>query len=470
MRTVSAGTLPAGPRAPRVAQAVSWGLRYPRFTAAGHAKYGSTFTVRPGTMGEIVLTTDRDAIKHLLTGDPLKRRHANDVIRPLIEEPSLMLLAPAEHLERRKLLLPPFHGERVRAYADLMRDLMEQEVATWRPGDTVAMIPAALNVTIEVILQAVLGVADAGTRERLRQLIDDLLLFPLGPVRRRLGSRSVRPIRTPRLLREASAFASSLPTPAVMTYFPEFKTRAWWNVSIRPWWRLLDRLHALLDEHITATRNDPRLAEREDILAMLVQARDEDGNGLSDAALREDLITLIGAGHETTAAAIGWGAVLLAHDDTVRGRVAQAARDGDDSYLVATVKEILRLRSPIPVGAVRVLNEPLTIAGHDLPAGTTILVDAWGLHHDPELYPDPERFAPERFLDRNPEPYTWLPFGGGAHRCLGSALAELEIKTALSTILRTVDLRPAERELAPIARRGITMVPQGGGRVTIGAV
>jgi cytochrome P450 len=465
---LASATLPAGPRTPRLAQAVLWGLRYPAFTRAGHERYGSTFTIRPGTMPPIVLTTDRDAIKQLLTGDPLKRRHANDVIRPLIEEPSLMLLAPAEHLERRKLLLPPFHGERVRGYADLMRELMEREVGTWRPGDTVAVMPAALNVTIEVILQAVLGVADAGLRERLRQLIDDLLLYPLGPIRRRLGTRHARPIRTPRIMREASAFAAALPTPAVMTYFPEFKTQAWWNVSTKPWWRLLARLHALLDEHIAATRSDPRLADREDILAMLVQARDEDGNGLSDEALREDLITLIGAGHETTAAAIGWGAVLLAHNDDVQARVAAAARDDDDAYLSATVKEVLRLRTPIPVGSVRVLDEPLTIDGHALPAGTTILVDAWGLHHDPALYPDPERFSPERFLDGQPEPYAFLPFGGGAHRCLGSALAELEINVALTTMLRSVRLLPAERALAPIARRGITMVPQGGGRVTIG--
>jgi cytochrome P450 len=147
--------------------------------------------------------------------------------------------------------------------------------------------------------------------------------------------------------------------------------------------------------------------------------------------------------------------------------VAAAARGDDDAYLGATVKEVLRLRSPIPVGAGRVLEEPLEIGDAVVPAGTVILIDAWAIHHDPAIYPDPEAFRPDRFLDGTPESYAFLPFGGGAHRCLGAALAELEIKTALRTMLRSVALRPAERELAPIARRGITMVPHGGGRVTV---
>jgi cytochrome P450 len=209
------------------------------------------------------------------------------------------------------------------------------------------------------------------------------------------------------------------------------------------------------------------LAEREDILAMLVQARDEDGHAMSDEGLRDDLVALIGAGHETTAAAIAWGAALLAHDPTVRERATVAARDGDDAYLGALVKEVLRLRPPIPVAAGRVLDEPFAIGPHTIPAGTLILIDAWGVHHDPEVYPDPERFQPERFVDDAPEPYTWLPFGGGAHRCIGAALAELEIKVALSTILRRASIGPADAELAPPARRGVTIVPHAGGRVEV---
>jgi cytochrome P450 len=452
---------------PRLAQAISWGLRYPEFTRAGHERFGQTFTIRPGTMPPIVLTSDRDVIRQMLTGDPLVRHHGNDAVRPLLGDASVMLLEPAQHLARRKLLLPPFHGERVRAYAGLMRELMEREVDGWQPGQTVAVMPVALNVTIEVILQAVLGIADASTREALRRLIDVLLLYPLAPVRRRFSRQRSRPIAAPLPVRKAAAFAGALPTPAVATYFPQLKERAWWNPSTRLWWTYHDRFHALLDEHIAATRSDPGLADRDDVLAMLVQARDEHGEGLSDEALREDLITLITAGHETTAAAVAWAAVLLAHHPDVQERTAAAAREDDDAYLGAVVKEVLRLRSPIPVGAGRVLEEPIAAGAGDIPAGTVVLIDAWALHHDPELYPDPEAFRPERFVDGQPESYAFLPFGGGAHRCLGSALAELEIKVALRTMLRSVVLRPAERVLAPIARRGITMVPHGGGRVTV---
>src|SRR3954470_2140734 len=202
---MSASTaLPPGPRTPRLAQAISWGLRYPRFTTRNHERYGATFTIRPGTMPPLVLTSDRAAVKQLLTGDPLVRHHGNDAVRPLLGDASVMLLEPAAHLARRKLLLPPFHGERVRAYAGLMEQLMESEVARWEPGQVVAIMPVALEVTIEVILQAVLGVADPRVRAELRELIDDILLYPLGPARRRFARERVGPIGAPRALREVS--------------------------------------------------------------------------------------------------------------------------------------------------------------------------------------------------------------------------------------------------------------------------
>lgn len=391
-------------------------------------------------------------------------------MRPLLGDRSVFLLDPARHLQRRRLLLPPFHGERVHGYARLMQRLMDREVDSWRPGDTVAVLPTAQNVTIEVILQAVLGVADEGTRRRFRRLIDDILFYPAGALRLRLplGKQLASHRTLPQRVRELAAFAASLPTPAVMTYFPETKERAWWNVGAWRWWRHRDRLIALLDEHIAATRADPRLDEREDILAMLVQARDEDGHGLADDDPREDLVGLIGAGHETTAAAIAWGAVLLAHAPAVRERAETAAREDDERYLGGLVKEVLRIRPPIPVAAGRVLEEPLRIGHHRVPARTMVLIDGWKIHHDPAIYPDPERFDPERFMGEPPEPYTWLPFGGGAHRCLGSALAELEIRVALTTLLRRVRIAPADAELTPPARRGITLVPHGGGRVRVG--
>jgi cytochrome P450 len=403
----------------------------------------------------------------VFTGDPLDRHHGNDVLRPLIGDRSILLLEPSEHLARRKLLLPPFHGERVRGYAELMQRLMDREVERWRPGDTVALLPVAQNVTIEVILQAVLGVHDAETRKRFRRLIDNLLYYPLGALRLQMGKRIATRVAAPGRVRAAGAFASSLLSPAVSTYFPELKTRSRFNFATWGWWRQRDKLVTLLDEHIAATREDPRLGERDDVLAMLVQARDEDGNGLSNADLRDDLISLIGAGHETTAAAIAWGGVLLAHHDEVRERATTAARERDDDYLSALVKEVLRIRTPLPAAAGRALAHPLPTAAGTIPAGTVVLIDSWAIHHDPQTYPEPERFLPDRFLGESPGRYSWLPFGGGAHRCIGAGMAELEIKIALGTILRKVDIEPADRELAPVARRGVTFVPHGGGRIRI---
>src|SRR3954469_23543052 len=194
---MSAAALPPGPRLPRAVQAVLWGLRYPEFTRAGRRRFGPTFTVRPGTMPPTVLTSDRDAIRRLHTGDPLTKRHGNDVVRPLIGDRSLMLLEPAEHLQRRKLLLPPFHGERVRGYAELLERLIGEELDTWREGEVKAVLPIAQNLTMDVILQAVLGVADPAMRTRMRELVEDVLGYPFGPLNRRLARRPVRASRLP---------------------------------------------------------------------------------------------------------------------------------------------------------------------------------------------------------------------------------------------------------------------------------
>jgi cytochrome P450 len=225
----------------------------------------------------------------------------------------------------------------------------------------------------------------------------------------------------------------------------------------------------LLDQHVASVRSDPLMAQRTDILATLASARDEDGEALDPADLRDDLLALIGAGHETTAAAIAWGAVFLAHSPDVQQWAAERVGEGDDAALDALVKEVLRIRPPLPIAAGRVLDEPFTVGDHVVPPGTTIMVDAWGIHHDPDLYPEPERFRPERFLEREPEAYGWISFGGGAHRCIGSALAMLEIKIALSEIIRRVSLKPCERTPAPATRRAVTLVPYGGGRVRVSA-
>jgi cytochrome P450 len=196
---------------------------------------------------------------------------------------------------------------------------------------------------------------------------------------------------------------------------------------------------------------------------MMVSARDEHGTGLSDEQLRDELITLITAGHETTATAIAWGVELLMHNPAVM----QKAREGDDAYLEAMVKEILRVRSPIPVGGARFVLEPFAIGGWTIPANVAVVVDAHGVHHDPVTYRQPHEFRPERFLDQPPDSYSFLPFGGGAHRCLGASLALLEIKLVLRELLARLELAPTSPALARAVPRGPALAPRGGARIRV---
>jgi len=280
-----------------------------------------------------------------------------------------------------------------------------------------------------VILQAVLGVADVAMRRRLRKILD--------------------------------ALDSPLNTFAL--FVPQLTRRSRWNIISRRPWRLIDELDALLFEHIAATRADALLSAREDILAMMVCARDEDGAGLSDEQLRDELITLIAAGHETTATAISWGVELLVHNPAVMTR----ARECDDAYLEALMKEILRIRSPIPISSARHVLEPFAIGEWTIPPSVAILVNAYGVHHDAETYPQPHVFRPERFLEEPPDGYSFLPFGGGAHRCLGASLALLEMKIVLREILARVDLAPVATAVPRPVPSGIILAPRGGARVRV---
>jgi cytochrome P450 len=421
-------SLPPGPRLPRALQAMLWTWRYAAFSDGCHARYGDTFTVRLGGLPVSLVTKDREAIRRLFTGEPLVKRHANDILRPIVGEHSVLVLEPAEHLARRKMLLPPFHGKRVQSYALLVERLARAELDRLKPGDVVAVQPIAQALTLDVILQAVLGVSDARLRGQLRRIFDAMIT----------------------------------PVSNVALLVPRLSRRSRWNVPSAFYWRLKDQLDALLFEHIAQTRTDELLAEREDILAMLVLACDENGVGLTDEQLRDELITLITAGHETTATAIAWGVELLVHNPDVLAR----ACEGEDAYLDALVKEVLRIHSPVPIGGGREVLEPFPIGRWTIPAGVGIFVDAYGVHHDPDVYPEPDVFRPERFLEEPSDGYSFLPFGGGAHRCLGAGLAQLEIKVVLGEILKRFELAAVSASARP-ARRGVTLAPRGGARVRV---
>jgi hypothetical protein len=312
-----------------------------------------------------------------------------------------------------------------------LEGLVERELDTWQPGSVATVLPVAQRLTLEVILEAVLGVADDHLRDRLRVIFDAIL---------------------------------ALPAQAIAMYYPAIQRRSRLNQLAEIYWRKRDVLDALLDEQIAATRADPRLAERKDILALMVTARAEDGTALTDTDLRHDLNTLIAAGHETTATAMAWGAELLAHNPGVQARARAAVEQSDGAYLDALVREILRIRSPVSVSAARHPLAPFPIGPYLVGSEHVVIVDAWGIHLDPAVHTDPDRF-----LEPVPE-YSFLPFGGGAHRCLGAALAMLELKVALGALLRRFELRPATPELPSPVRRGILLAPQGGGRIRLARV
>ena len=416
-----------------------------------------------------VLTSDRDAIRRLLTGDPLGQA-ARQRRRATADRRALGPAARARRAPRAAEAAAPAVPRRAGpgyAAADAAADGSRRSTAGAR-AQTVAVLPIAQNVTIEVILQAVLGVADEAMRGRLRRLIDNVLFYPFGAVAAAARPAASPPHRAAAAHPRAAAFAPSLPTPAVMTYFPGLKTRSRWNVATRRWWRHHDRLFALLDEQIAATRADPGWTSARTSWRCSSRRGTRTASALTDrgSARRSARAHRCRATRHGRRDRLGRRAAR----PRSRRRATRAARprDEDDDEYLGRAGQGGAADPPADPGRARAGSSTSrsTIGRHAIPAGTLILIDAWGVHHDPAVYPDPERFRPERFLDDAPEPYAWLPFGGGAHRCIGSALAELEIKIALTTILGRVAISPADAELAPPARRAITMVPHAGGRIS----
>ena len=423
--------LPPGPRLPGPVQTLWYTFDQPRFFAYARRRFGKTWTVRLPGFPPGVVTSDRDVIRRLLTGDPLARRHANDLLRRFLGDRSLLVLEPADHLARRRLELPPFHGDAVRGYAARIRELADEQIGTWSAGEVVATHERARALTLEVILELVLGVRDQALRAELGAIFE-WFNTPLGNL---------------------------------ALFLPEVLTRRGGNVLTRKAYRQLDRLHELLGEHVAQTRADPALDRRTDVLSRFIRARDE-GAQLTDADLRDELLTLVSAGHETTATAIAWACDLLAHNPRVVHRLQE---DHDGSYLKATAKEVLRARTVAYVSASRHPLEAFELGRCALGPETAILVDAQGLHADPELFPDPGTFRPERFIEHQPDAYAYLPFGGGAHRCLGASLAMLELELFIEALVQRVELAPDGPPARPV-RRGVTLAPGNRGRVRVARV
>ena len=423
--------LPPGPDWSLLRSTRTWWRRPLQTLEECQARYGDVFSYRLPYEGRWVFLSDPDAIKQVFTGDPrlLHAGEANIVLLPVLGEHSVLLLDEPEHMKERKLMLPPFHGKRMKAYGDLMTEIAAEEIERWPTDRPMRMRPRMQAMTLEIILRAVFGV-DEG--ERLNRLRDQL---------RRTLSLLSHPRR---------AIFMVMLGPKRLRRFPPFR-------------RQMERIDRLLYEEISARRDAPDLAERDDILSLLLLARHEDGRQMSDSELRDELMTLLVAGHETTATGLSWAIELLSRHPAELARLEDDVSGGGGDYLDAVIKETLRLR-PVIALVLRRLVEPMEIGGRLLPAGVSVAPSIYLVHRRPDIYPEPERFRPERFIERPAGTYTWIPFGGGVRRCLGGAFAEFEMSVVLRELV-------ARRRLQPVGgpehsvRSTITNVPSRGAEV-----
>ncbi len=427
-------TLPPGPKAPSLVQA----LRYARdplgFLATYQRRYGDIFTVHFPFFGRVVYVARPELVKAVFTGAP-SVFHAGEanatVLEPALGPNSVLTLDDEPHMRQRKLLLPPFHGERVGRYGELIVEMTRREMESWPQGEPFALRPHTQRITLAVIMRAVFGVHDEDRLARFEGLIDDfsqrvgvITSFPI--LRRNLGPGSP----WPRFLRSREA------------------------------------LDAFIYEEIGLRRNEPDHEDRDDVLSLLLGARDEDGNPMSDEELRDELITVLGAGHETTATGLAWAIERLVRSPQVLGRLRESLAAGEEDYLNATVKETLRAR-PVIVDVARKLTAPATIGGYELNAGTFVLPAIAALHYREDIFPEPYEFRPERFLEGKADNYAWIPFGGGVRRCIGAAFAEYEMRTILREFVERAEMRAADPKPERVRVRNITLAPAKGARVVL---
>jgi cytochrome P450 len=427
--------LPPGPSLPTAVQTLLMGFRQDDFLAWALDRYGDPFTVRMPQGRTLIMFSSPTAIKQIFSASP-DDLHAGEstgaILEPFVGTNSLLLLDGARHLRERRMMMPSFHGERMATYVRVMADATRRDMAGWPLNEPFSMRSHTQAITLDVIMRAIFGVDDEAGLERLRDSLQVLL------------SSSVNP----------------------QLLLPIFRRRAG---GLSPWAHFLDlrkQIDAALFSEIERRRHDPEIERRTDILSMLIQAQYEDGTALNDPDLRDELITLLLAGHETTATALAWAFDLLLHHPDVLAHLQQQLAAGDDTYLDATIKEVLRIRPVIPqVG--RKLKRPIEIDGSPLPEGVIAVANILLTHKRADIYPEPERFRPERFIERPADTYTWIPFGGGTRRCLGAAFATTEMKVVLKTVLAEARLRAADPEPEATARRMITMVPKHGTRVVL---
>jgi cytochrome P450 len=427
------GDLPPGPRLPPALQTIGWWNRTVPFLERCRRRYGKRFTMRLLQTPPFVHHSEPDHLRQIFTAPPevLHPGEGAKILEPVVGANSVILLDERAHLSQRKLMLPAFHGEKMQRLSGLMKEVTEREVESWPRDTAIELHPRLQALTLEIILHAVFGL-DAGERlDALRRRLTGILEY---------GAR-----------------------PASM--LPMLQRGKPWREFVRGRAEADAMIYEQIDERRANGGED-----RDDVLAMLLDARHEDGSPMSPLELRDELMTLLVAGHETTASELAWAFERLTRTPAVLARLTEEIDSGDDdAYVTATVHETLRRRPVLPNAAPRLVMEPVEIGGWRYEPGVCLIADSYLLHHDPDVYPDPYAFRPERFLDEQPGTYTWIPFGGGRRRCLGASFAMLEMKIVLRAVLARNELAPAAPEDEGARRRNITLSPRAGSRAVLRA-
>jgi cytochrome P450 len=413
---------------PRALQAVGWTQRPLPFLERCQRRYGDAFTLRILHWGGWVILSDPADVKAVFTAGPaVGVAVANPLLEPVLGPRSVMLLEEPDHMYRRKLMLPSFHGAGIAAEAEMMAEVARREVGRWPVGEPFALWPRMQAITLEVVMRAVFGPEPEPRLDTLR---------------RRLGALTEW-MNDPRSLNLLAMLGPD------------------WIVRSRGYRAAMEPVEQAVMEEVARRRGE---ASREDVVSMLIEARYEDGSPLSERDLRDELVTLLTDGPTSTS--LAWAFERLLRNPATLERAREDAIGGDGAYLDAVIKETLRMRPPVPV-VVRRLLEPMELAGHRLAAGTTVAPCVHLIHRSERHYSEPRRFRPERFLERPPGTYTWIPFGGGTRRCLAASFAEMEMKGVLRTVLRTVDLRLVETRSERIRKSAISFSPDQRGRVIV---
>jgi cytochrome P450 len=427
-----------------VAQTAAFLRRPFRFMQRCHDRYGDTFSVRLGFTGpgRGVVVGGSDGVREVFRADStvLSGGQGNEPLRPIMGDHSVGLLDGEAHARQRRLLMPPFHGERMRAYADVMRDVTLRHAAAWPVGKPFALLPRLLAIALEILLRTVFGM-DGDELLETEQQLERLLAVLANPLL----------LMVPSLQRDLG--------------------------PLTPWRRFLREraaTDALLYRRIAQARSEG--GDRQDVLSLLVRAVDQDGSGLTDQELRDELVTLLLAGHETSATSLAW-----VFDQLLSNPEAMADVHGDVQAVVgpeplraehlpklelleSAIREALRLRPAAP-GAFRKTTAPVTLAGHEIPPGTVVMASSYLAQRQPDAYPEPDRFDPRRFVGRKPDPHAWIPFGGGSRRCIGMAFAMFEMKVVCATLLSAVRLSLANGRPSEVTCRAVFQSPVGGVRV-----